>query len=157
MSKNRSCTILNRYYICSEKNSNDMLQLEQRMRKWYSLKNPQRFALRKTTNRLRDTYLSRSINLRRPVTVLCSTSVKNERCLRKSCKPMSHKDRTFGVCLTYVLSRYSAIPRIISIWSQKSCQHFSTRHKNTTKSGLCPTNDCSAVDICTSHSLWIRW
>ena len=102
------------------------------------------------------TYLSLSIIRRRPVTVLCSTSGDNERCLRKSCKPMSHNDRTFAVCFTYVLSRYKAIPRIINIWSQRSCQHLSTRDRKTTKSGLWPTKDCSAADICASHSFSIR-
>lgn len=75
-------------------------------------------------------YLSLSIIFNSAKTVLCSTSEARERCLRKSSKPMSHNERTFGVCFTYVLSKYNAIPRIISIWSQKSCQHFSTREKN---------------------------
>lgn len=101
-------------------------------------------------------YLSFSIILKRPVTVLCSTSGDNERCLRKSCNPMSHSDRTLGVCFTYVLSRYKAIPRINNIWSQRSCQHLSTSDKKTTKSGLWPTKDCNAADMCNSHSFSIR-
>jgi hypothetical protein len=102
-------------------------------------------------------YLSLSIIRRRPVTVLCWTSGDSERCFRKSCRPMSHNDRILEFCFTYVLSSHKAISRIINIWSQWSCQHLSTRDRNTTKSWLCPTKDCSAADMCTSHSFSIRW
>jgi hypothetical protein len=101
-------------------------------------------------------YLSLSINLRRPVTVLCSISGDSDRCLRNSCSPISHTEQILATFLTYFTSRSKAIPRIINIWSQKSCHVLWTRDKNTTKSGLWPTNADIFSAMCISHSFLIR-
>ena len=55
-----------------------------------------------------------------------STSGCRARWPPNSCRPISNSERTLLVEMTYVLSRYRKICRMVSICSQWSCQHAAT-------------------------------